>query len=114
MADLLGKDGTQPLLRQFTNTIGIDDLGPIKDWGAKDYGQLGYTIGALCLYKLSLLIGEEAFDSATKDFLLKYRDIPADFEKFCGEYKRLCPDVDLEAFFQKWIYSDSYKAEIHL
>jgi hypothetical protein len=114
MADLLGKNGAKPLLEQFTNTIGIDDPGPIKDWGLKDYGQLGYTIGALFLYKLSVLVGEEGFDRATAEFLAKYKDTPADFEKFCVEYKRLCPDVDLEVFFQKWIYSGSYKAEIHL
>jgi hypothetical protein len=114
MADLAGKDDALLLLEQFTNTIGIDDPGPIKDWGAKEYGQLGYTLGALFLYKLSLLTGEERFDRATKEFLANYRDIPADFEKFCGEYSRLCPDLALEAFFQKWIYSDTYKTEIHL
>jgi hypothetical protein len=114
MTNLLGKDGAWPLLEQFTNMGGVDDPGPIKEWGVKDYGHLGYTIGALCLYKLSIFMGEETFDRVTKEFLLKYRDTPADFEKFCEEYKRLCPDVDLETFFQKWIYSDSYKTEIYL
>jgi hypothetical protein len=114
MAELLGKDGARPLLEQFTNNLGIDDPGSIKAWGAKEHGQLGYTVGALCLYKLSLLTGEAAFDRATKEFLLKYKDIPADFESFCGEYERLCPDADLKAFFQKWICSGSYETELYL
>jgi hypothetical protein len=113
MADIVGETAAQRLLQSFTNTRGYD-LVPIKDFGAKEYGDLGYTIGALCLYKLSRLTGEEAFDRATKEFLEKYRDVPVDFEKFCEEYQRLCPDVDLEGFFQKWIYSDSYKDEVYL
>jgi hypothetical protein len=113
MADILGENTAQHLLQSFTNTRGYD-LVPIKDFGAKGYGDLGYTIGALCLYKLSRLTGEEAFDRATKTFLDKYRDVPVDFEKFCAEYQNLCPDADLENFFQEWIYSDSYKNELYL
>ncbi|MDR1148490.1 MAG: hypothetical protein LBK66_07655 [Spirochaetaceae bacterium] len=113
MADILGEDGAQPLLQTFTNTRGYD-LVPIKDFGAKDSGDLGYSIGALCLYKLSKLTGEETFDRATKQFLDKHQDIPVDFEKFCAEYQNLCPNADLEDFFQKWIYSDSYKDELYL
>jgi hypothetical protein len=113
MADMLGKDSVQSLLQKFTDTRGYD-LVPIKDFGAKGYGDLGYTIGALCLYKLNKLVGEETFDWATKQFLDKYRDIPVDFEKFCEEYKSLCPDTDLEGFFQKWIYSNAYKDDVYL
>jgi hypothetical protein len=113
MADIWGENAAQHLLQRFTNTRGYD-LVPVTDFGAKGYGDLGYTIGALCLYKLGKLTGEEAFDRATKQFLDKYRDVPVDFEKFCAEYQRLCPDADLEEFFQKWIYSDSYKNELYL
>jgi hypothetical protein len=113
MADILGENGAQPLLQRFTNTRSYD-LIPIKDFGAKGYGDLGYTIGALCLYKLSKRTGEETFDRVTKQFLEKYRVVPVDFEKFCTEYKNLCPNADLEAFFQEWIYADSYKNELYL
>jgi hypothetical protein len=113
MADMLGGSSVQSMLQRFTNTLGYD-LVPIKDFGAKGYGDLGYTIGALCLYKLSGLVGEETFDRAAKEFLDKYKDTPVDFEKFCEEYIRLCPGVDLEGFFQEWIYSDFYKNDIYL
>jgi hypothetical protein len=105
LVDIVGEKEARPLLKKFTDDHRVSikdcDLIPIKDYGAKGYGGLSYTIGAFCLYKLSVLVGEESFHIATKEFLNKYKDIPVNFEIFCEEYKRMFPNADLESFFQK-------------
>jgi len=71
-------------------------------------GELSYTIGALCLENLNELLGDELFDGATTAFLLKYKDVAADFEDFCETYKAFCGGEyqdKLSTFFADWIYS---------
>ena len=78
---------------------------PIIDFGKHDYGDLSYTIGAICLLRLSELVGIDVFDEATRIFLEKYRDIPVGMETFCNEYIQLCEKPELEQFFKDWIYT---------
>ena len=83
-------------------------LVPIFEYARMGYGDLSYTIGALCLEELCNLLGEELFDSATTAFLNNHRETPADFEDFCNEYKAFCGAVNearLSQFFDDWIYS---------
>jgi hypothetical protein len=78
---------------------------PIIDFGKHGYGDLSYTIGAICLYELSKFVGVEVFEEATKIFLHKYIDTPVNIETFCNEYIHLCDKPGLEQFFKDWIYS---------
>ena len=78
---------------------------PIADFGKHRYGDLSYTIGAICLYKLSEFVGIDVFDEATKIFLQKYKDTPVNIETFCNEYTKLCGKPELEQFFKDWIYT---------
>ena len=78
---------------------------PIIDFGKHEYGDLSYTIGAICLYKLSELVGIDVFEKATTTFLEKYKDIPVNMEIFCNEYSRLCNNPKLKQFFEDWIYT---------
>jgi len=78
---------------------------PIIGFGKHRYGDLSYTIGAICLYELSELVGVEIFEEATKTFLQQYKDSLVNMEMFCNEYKRLCKHPELEQFLEDWIYS---------
>ena len=81
---------------------------PICQYGERAYGDLSYTIGALCLDELCRLLGESLFDAATAAFLAKYRHTPADFEDFCREYLHFCGkehEDNLTQFFNDWIYT---------
>jgi hypothetical protein len=81
---------------------------PICEYAQMKYGDLSYTIGAMCLEELCFLLGESMFDLATTSFLNKYKETPCDFESFCNEYKSFCGIENkskLEQFFQDWIYS---------
>ena len=78
---------------------------PIIEFGRRGYGDLSYTIGAICLYKLSEFVGVEIFEKATGEFLRKYKDTPVDMEIFCKEYIALCDNPNLERFFEDWIYT---------
>jgi len=78
---------------------------PIIEFGNHGYGDLSYTIGAICLYKLSELVGIDIFEEATKLFLQKYKDTPVNMEIFCNEYIKLCNNPKLEQFFNDWIYT---------
>ena len=92
---------------------------PIIDFGKHGYGDLSYTIGAICLYKLSEFVGIDVFEKATRTFLEKYKDTPVNMEIFCNEYIKLCDKPELEQFFKDWIYTtngpksllESYKCE---
>ena len=83
----------------------IDASIPIIDFGKHEYGDLSYTIGAICLYKLSEFVGIDVFDKATSAFLAKYKDTPVDMEIFCSEYIRLCDNTKVERFFEDWVYT---------
>ena len=86
---------------------------PIIDFGKHEYGDLSYTIGAICLHKLSEFVGVDIFDKATKAFLQKYKDTPVNMDIFCDEYMILCGKPGLERFFAEWIYAaDGPKAFI--
>ena len=78
---------------------------PLIDFGKHEYGDLSYTLGAICLHKLSELVGIDVFDKATKAFLAKYKDIPVNIEIFCNEYIRLCNNPKTKQFFEDWIYT---------
>jgi len=81
---------------------------PICKYGEMEYGDLSYTIGALCMEKLCSLLGEELFDAATAEFLRKHQETPADFEDFCGTYVEFCGkenEIRLRKFFGEWLYS---------
>lgn len=85
-------------------------LVPIAEYGLHGYGGLSYTIGALCLHELRLLLGEPVFDNVTKAFLEKYKDVPVDFDLFCREYVDLSGKDNrrkLSRFFDDWIYTCS-------
>lgn len=85
-------------------------LVPIAEYGLYEYGELSYTIGALCLHELCILLGEPLFDSVTRTFLDKYKDVPVDFELFCREYVDLSGEDNrekLSRFFHDWIYTCS-------
>ena len=92
-------NGYQNQLNSFDGDV------PIVEFGKHRYGDLSYTIGAVCLYKLSELVGIELFEDVTKKFLQKYRNIPVTMELFCNEYMRSCKNPELEHFFDDWIYS---------
>lgn len=89
--------------RQLDNNYDINI--PIIDFGKHGYGDLSYTIGAIFLYKLSEFVGINVFEEATKIFLNKYKNIPADMEIFCSEYIKLCNKPELKQFFSDWIYT---------
>jgi len=78
---------------------------PIIEFGRHEYGDLSYTIGTICLCKLSEFVGVEIFEGATRTFLQKYRDTPVNMEIFCSEYISLCHKPDLKQFFEDWIYT---------
>ena len=84
---------------------GFDGNVPIIDFGKHEYGDLSYTIGAVCLYKLSEFVGLDVFEEATKIFLQKYKDTPVNIKIFCDEYINLCSKPELEQFFNDWIYT---------
>ena len=98
----------------FKHTYGIDlsQLPSIKDWGKYELGNLSYSLGALCLYKLSELIGIENFDRITTSFLKEYREKSVNFELFCKWYEDESGNPDVKEFFRKWIYTDEYKNEL--
>ena len=84
------------------------DVIPICQYGEREYGDLSYTIGALCLEKLCGVLGEEMFDAATAAFLQTYKETPANFEDFCNAYITFCGkenESNLTQFFDEWIYS---------
>ena len=94
------------LISSYTEQLKRYDKNvPIIDFGKYEYGDLSYTIGAICLYKLSELVGIEVFERATTVFLEKYKDIPVNMEIFCIEYTNLCNNPRLIHFFEDWIYS---------
>lgn len=111
MTDILGDNTAKTYSNMFKNTLGYE-LVPISEYGKYGYGDLCYTIGALCLQKLAELVGVETFDKATMGFLKKYKDTPVDFDLFCAEYIEQCSNPDVEVFFQKWIYSNEYQEDI--
>ena len=78
---------------------------PIIEFGRHGYGDLSYTIGAICLYKLSEFVGVEIFERATREFLQKYKDTPVNMQIFCDDYISLCHKPGLEQFFKDWIYT---------
>lgn len=83
-------------------------LVPICEYAEMGYGDLSYTIGAMCLEALCTLVGEAIFDRATTAFLIQYADEPADFEDFCAAYSALCGkenEAILTRFFDDWIYT---------
>lgn len=83
-------------------------LVPISEFGAYGYGDLSYTIGAIFLYELCDLMGQERFDRVTTGFLNKYRDTPVTLEQFCKEYAAGAESGQhnrVEAFLRSWIYS---------
>jgi len=91
-------------------------LVPINQYGEMEYGDLSYTIGALCLEELCTLLGQPLFDRATKSFLDKHKETPADFEDFCNEYKSFCGkgyEARLTKFFNDWIYSTNALTNHH-
>ena len=84
------------------------EIVPICKFGEMEYGDLSYSIGALCMEELYTLLGERLFDEATAAFLAEYKETPADFEDFCEFYKKFCGEEyksKLTRFFEKWIYS---------
>ena len=87
--------------------IRYDGNVPIIEFGRHEYGDLSYTIGTICLYKLSEFVGVEVFEEATRGFLLKYMDTPVNMEIFCKEYIALCSNSNLEQFFKDWIYTSN-------
>jgi len=94
-------------INAYKNQInnGFDDNIPIIDFGKHEYGDLSYTIGAICLYKLSDFVGLDVFEKATTIFLGKYKNTPVNMEIFCNEYIKLCNTPGLEQFFNDWIYT---------
>jgi len=82
-----------------------DENVPIIDFGKHEYGDLSYTIGAICLHKLSELVGIDVCDKATRVFLKKYINTPVNMNIFCDEYMKLCDMPELKEFFNDWIYS---------
>ena len=78
---------------------------PIIEFGLHQYGDLCYTIGAICLHKLSEFVGVETFEEATRTFLKRYKETPVNMEIFCNEYINLCNKPGLEQFFEDWIYT---------
>ena len=80
-------------------------LVPISEFGVNEYGGLSYTIGALVLCELCDEVGQDIFDSATKKFLMKYKENPVTLQEFCEQYIKLCKKPALKEFFNKWIYS---------
>jgi len=97
------------------NDHGIDSiksgryqLVPICEYATMEYGDLSYSIGALCLDKLCELMGETLFDAVTTEFLGNHADAPVDFAIFCSEYTSLCDEEkqdEIARFFDDWIYS---------
>jgi len=117
MASIVGDLSAASELAGFTNLRGyaVADLAPIKDWGVQGQGDLSYTIGALCLFKLSRLMGVAAFDAATRQYLTDYQATPVDFAKFCAEYESHSDNPQqVQQFFQTWIYSTAYTSQISL
>ena len=110
--DMLGEDVAQSFIERFKHTYGITDLPPIIDWGKLNYGGLSYTIGALCLYKLSELIGIETFDKVMTSFLHEHREKPVNFELFCKWFEDQSGHPEVNNFFQKWIYTNEYMKEL--
>lgn len=85
----------------------------IADFYKYNYGDLSYTMGALCLKELTQYIGSNNFDRITREFLMKYKDQPVDINRFCREYNDRYAGGDLEDFFEKWIYTtNGYKKYI--
>ncbi len=78
---------------------------PISEFGQYEYGDLCYTVGAICLHELSGYIGVDMFEEVTRAFLQKYKDTPANMDIFCNEYINLCQKPDLKQFFEDWIYT---------
>ena len=107
MADQLGEQAMTPMLASLSDLRGYSPM-PISEFGSQGAGDLSYTIGALCLYKLSQLIGVDSFDRITTQFLADFTDTPADFDSFCGEYERGSGDPRVTQFFDDWIYTDTY------
>ena len=94
------------LINAYKNQMPHYDTNiPIVDYGKHEYGDLSYTAGAICLYKLSEFVGTDVFDNATRAFLEKYRDKPVNMDIFCEEYIRLCNNANLKQFFMDWIYT---------
>jgi hypothetical protein len=81
---------------------------PICEFGQYEYGDLSYTIGALCLHELCSLVGTKKFDEVTTIFLEKYKNEPVTLDVFCEEYASLCGKENkfaIEQFFIEWLYS---------
>jgi len=94
----------------FRNSIASSKykLVPICEFAGHEYGDLSYTLGALCLHELCTLVGEETFDRATTRFLEKYAHTPVNLDTFCQEYRLLCGPAHEQAvaqFFADWIFS---------
>jgi len=92
----------------YKNQIARPDINtdiPIAKFGEHGYGDLSYTIGAICLFKLSELVGLELFDNVTREFLQKYKNTPVNMKDFCQFYVKSCNNPEIEQFFECWIYT---------
>ena len=111
MVDQLGDEAMAPMLASLRDLRGYSPI-PISEFGSQGAGDLSYTIGALCLYELSQLIGVDSFDRITTQFLADFTNAPADFGSFCAEYERGSGDPRVTQFFDDWIYSDEYASSL--
>jgi aminopeptidase N len=77
---------------------------PIKDYGIKDMTDYSYTLGMVVFAAYYNLVGLENFNKMLKSFFSAFSENGATLDEFINHCKKTAT-VDLEKFFDDWIYS---------
>ncbi|MGD0755850.1 MAG: hypothetical protein ABR927_12400 [Bacteroidales bacterium] len=77
---------------------------PIKDYGVKDMTYYSYTLGMVAFAVFYDLVGQDNFNKIIGSFYSNYNSKGATLDEFINHCKKSAP-VDLERFFDDWIYS---------
>lgn len=77
---------------------------PIKDYGVSDMTDYSYTLGMVVFAAYYNLIGQDHFNTMIRSFCSKYSVTGATLDEFIDHCKKTAP-LDLEKFFEDWIYS---------
>jgi len=77
---------------------------PFRRYGEAGLTDLSYRVGMLMFYALHRALGDEEFDAALGGYYQDHREQGGTFEQLI-EYVRAHASVDLDGFFQEWVYT---------
>ncbi|RLG44153.1 MAG: hypothetical protein DRN78_00525 [Thermoproteota archaeon] len=77
---------------------------PLADYGRYYLTDASYLVGALLLYVLHRLVGDQCFYKAIRRFLEKYYERPATLESFIETFVEVCGSK-IRSFLEEWLYT---------